>query len=766
MPSQHRRSLRTVFAGTAIALSVMRASPLTASAVPSAEAPHFVQVSASRYSLYVAVDAPYGFVLGLTAAGDVYSWGASTSGALGLGPAMLETHAPTKVDLSSVVPSGDHVIQVEAGATSVLALTDEGRVLAWGRNDFGQLGLDDTQNRFTPTEVPRENFQPAIPSGKKIIKITMGASDWAMALTNSGSATSGTVYAWGDNSHGQLGISSPSGTRPQVRADLPADIALIAAGSASGYAVTSGGALYSWGNNDEGQLNRGNTTSTTAPGVRTAGYGTDPIVKIAAGSQHVVAVTSFNEVYTWGANGNGQLGDNSTANRASAVNIASNFLSIDGGGSLAALAAGENHSVALTTSGTVISWGDNQYGQLGRGDHETRYTLRQAGGLPAVGNGAPVSAIAAGDYSTFAVSSTGGIYGTGVQGSFGDASLATIAPGDEWETFTEAFSFTAIRLGQLNGSVSVGPLNPTVGSTLTASVTGYPSSAYLTYQWLRNGTAIAGATAASYTVTDTDVDRALSVDVTVRGENYGSVAATSAAVAVGAAPTITTESLAPSKPGVLFLRQISASGSATVTFSSDDLPDWLRLDAATGELSGISPEQAGDTEFAVTATNMYGEASKTFTASIVPGDTEVLVLTPSSTEVHQGDTVEFTLAGYDGYGNLVGDVTVDTELSSSVASDVIDGNRITFPHASPHVITGEAYESATGSLQIEVIPASTGGGSPPSGGSGGSSQSGDLESTGGPDVWASTLALGAGMLLVGGTTLVLARRRAAHRTQR
>ncbi|MBN9612395.1 MAG: hypothetical protein J0H64_02830, partial [Actinobacteria bacterium] len=76
--------------------------------------------------------------------------------------------------------------------------------------------------------------------------------------------------------------------------------------------------------------------------------------------------------------------------------------------------------------------------------------------------------------------------------------------------------------------------------------------------------------------------------------------------------------------------------------------------------------------------------------------------------LHRGKIpIELIATAYDGYENLIGDVTAQTEFSSDVASDVIVGSTVTFPHASPHTITGITDEGTSGSVRIEVIPAAS-----------------------------------------------------------
>ena len=141
-------------------------------------------------------------------------------------------------------------------------------------------------------------------------------------------------------------------------------IVSVAAGYGHSLALTESGEVWAWGNNWYGQLGDGTTTDRYTP-VLVEGLG--DVVSIAAGYGHSLAFTESGEVWAWGDNGYGQLGDGTTTDRSIPVLV-------EGLGDVVSIAAGYYHSLALTASGEAWSWGNNYYGQLGDGTTTDHYT--------------------------------------------------------------------------------------------------------------------------------------------------------------------------------------------------------------------------------------------------------------------------------------------------------------------------------------------------------------------------------------------------------
>ena len=129
--------------------------------------------------------------------------------------------------------------------------------------------------------------------------------------------------------------------------------------------LTSDGKVFAWGENSSGQLGNGTTNDSTTPvavDMRGALSG-KTVTAIAAGSYHTLVLTSDGKVFAWGYNGWGQLGDGTTTHRTTAVAVDMSGALL--GKTVTAIAGGGGHTVALTSDGKVFAWGQNTYGQLG-----------------------------------------------------------------------------------------------------------------------------------------------------------------------------------------------------------------------------------------------------------------------------------------------------------------------------------------------------------------------------------------------------------------
>jgi alpha-tubulin suppressor-like RCC1 family protein len=284
-----------------------------------------------------------------------------------------------------------------AGATMhTCVVTGGGGAVCWGLNFSGQLGDGTTTNRTAPVAV-------SLPTGVVVTAITMGTSH-TCALTAAGG-----VLCWGDNFQGELGDGTTTNrSMPVAVSGLTSGVTAIAAGFEFTCAVTSGGGVVCWGFNNDGQLGNNTTTSNKTPVavVDSNGVAITAATAITAGASHACAVTSSGTVLCWGLNGQGQLGDNTTTSRSTALAVAGNWANV----TVTAVTASGLHTCALTGGGTVLCWGDNFYGQLGDGTTTNRL-------VPVVSGLAGVSRIAAGTYHTCGLTVAGGVFCWGNNGN-------------------------------------------------------------------------------------------------------------------------------------------------------------------------------------------------------------------------------------------------------------------------------------------------------------------------------------------------------------
>jgi len=290
----------------------------------------------------------------LTSTGGVKCWGWNADGQLGDG---TTTHRSTPVDVSGLT-SG--VTAPAAGSAHTCAVTNAGGVKCWGDNYWGQLGDGTTIDRYTPVDV----------SGlmSEVTALAAGGGH-TCALTSTGGAK-----CWGWNADGQLGDGTTTDrSTPVDVSGLTSGVTALAVGYLHTCAVTTAGGVKCWGDNYWGQLGDGTTTAHSTP-VDVSGL-TSGVTALAAGSAHTCAVTSTSGVKCWGANHRGQLGDGTTTARSTPVD-ASGLTS-----GVAVLAAGADHTCAVTSAGGVKCWGYNGYGQLGDGTTTARSTPVDVSGL-------------------------------------------------------------------------------------------------------------------------------------------------------------------------------------------------------------------------------------------------------------------------------------------------------------------------------------------------------------------------------------------------
>jgi len=272
---------------------------------------------------------------------------------------------------------------------------------------------DNTQGQLgnggnTNSLVPVAVGQGAVPAGVRLVQVAAGY-EYSLAL-----GSNGLVYAWGSNDNGQLGDGSTTARSSPVAVSLPAGVRIVqvAAGLFHSLALAADGTAYAWGYNYSGQL--GNNSTTDSPTPVAVGLGAMPtgtkLVQVAAGNRHSLALAADGTAYAWGSNGFGQLGNGGTGST-----LVPAAVTMPTGVRFVQVTTGQNHSLALAADGTAYAWGGNGNGQLGN-NSTTDSSTPVAVSLGAMPAGTKLVQLAGGDSHSLALAADGTAYAWGYNG--------------------------------------------------------------------------------------------------------------------------------------------------------------------------------------------------------------------------------------------------------------------------------------------------------------------------------------------------------------
>jgi alpha-tubulin suppressor-like RCC1 family protein len=244
-----------------------------------------------------------------------------------------------------------------------MVLTSDGDAFTWGYGFHGQLGHGNRGNQLVPKRVEGPTNVTDIAAG--------GYHSLAVG-------EGGAVYTWGFNGYGQLGLGDHGqGTERNVPTEVPGvnEVVTVAAGSFHSFALSRDGTVMACGKNGSGQLGLGDTvqsnTFTVVAGLR-------GVVDIDAGDDHSIAVTAEGGLYTWGTGRAMGHGGNDQTQCLVPTKVTGGGI---GEAMVVQVAAGHWHSMALTTTGELYSWGAGNRGQLGHGGKENLAVPRVVGGI-------------------------------------------------------------------------------------------------------------------------------------------------------------------------------------------------------------------------------------------------------------------------------------------------------------------------------------------------------------------------------------------------
>lgn len=389
----------------------------------------------------------------ITSNSVLWTWGNNDYGQLGTGNTDAQL-LPTKVP-------GDNWKHVVVGYNYTIALTNDGELYAWGSNEYGQLGQGNTIDLLVPTQIGTDSGWVAVDTQYyHCVALDSNRQIWTWGKNNYGALGSGgngdqwlpvqlvdgpqtyswneisagvdhtlaikddgTLWGWGNNKYGQLGLDesietqSPDFTvlelqpteiiiddenvpvQPVWSSDWLDDSITTLIGHDSNFYVTidSTGALWSWGSNDYGQL--GDGTKVTRYNPVQVGSDTD-WSQIAIGSNYTIALKTDGTLWGWGRNNHGQLGIGNNTDQSSPVRIGLAT-------TWAQVTCGEFHTLAIKANGTLWAWGNNNYNQLGTGDNVSYNQPTQ------IGSSTTWAQVRCSAYHTMAIRNNGTLWGWG-----------------------------------------------------------------------------------------------------------------------------------------------------------------------------------------------------------------------------------------------------------------------------------------------------------------------------------------------------------------
>ena len=295
---------------------------------------------------YGGVAAPTKVVAGtdhacvLTSAGTVWCWGRNGWGQAGV-------NGSTQWDPVQVAVGGT-VTQLAAGGSNTCAVLSDNSVRCWGQNNFGQLGIgsSDVSAHYTPEVVL------GIPASFTVSSIDIGTGHVCA------SSTTGDAWCWGRFMHGRLGTTATSNATSAARTGALSGLATDVSAGADHSCVVVGAGLMCFGRNhlsQSGQVN--NPLQFSTP---TAVTINGTVSRVSAGDAFTCVLMNTGAVQCFGSNAAGQLG------RGNAISLDATPGVVQGlSAGAVAIATGASHACAITPAGDVLCWGLNEFGQLG-----------------------------------------------------------------------------------------------------------------------------------------------------------------------------------------------------------------------------------------------------------------------------------------------------------------------------------------------------------------------------------------------------------------
>jgi alpha-tubulin suppressor-like RCC1 family protein len=382
------------------------------------------------------------YAIALSAKGDLYCWGFNWAGQVGNGSTNTQ---PKPVMVLANVASFKAVVD------TVAAITKNGDLYCWGGSGYGQVGNGKFANQTTPVKV--------LSNVASVTADSNDADDGAhvfnsQAVTVAAITTSGDLYCWGYNEFGQVG-NGQSGVdiNQATPVKVLSSVASVTFDKGTAFAVTTSGDLYAWGRNNNGQVGNGQSGEGLCQTTPAKVLSSVASVKVSVDT--TAAIATNGDLYCWGANSMGRVGNGASTLQATPVKVLSNVASATPGST----------STAITTNGDLYCWGYAELGQVGNGKHGLED--RQTTPAKIMSN---VASVAQTGTNTAAVTTSGDLYCWGTN-DWGHLGIGTIS----------AFEYTPVKVLSNVASVTLSGINA-AAITKTGDL----------YCWGENGTGKVG----------------------------------------------------------------------------------------------------------------------------------------------------------------------------------------------------------------------------------------------------------------------------------
>ncbi|EOD33191.1 hypothetical protein EMIHUDRAFT_202418 [Emiliania huxleyi CCMP1516] len=327
------------------------------------------------------------------------------------------------------LPAGERIVSLSAGELHLLVRTASGAVYAFADNAMGQLGRP-----LSASRLPYTAWQPYAlrwPGRSGGLAAAAAVDACAGRMHSAAVLASGEVFAWGDNGHGQCGVlpeETPMSVAPAelemldaplalpARVPLPEHATAVACGELHTLVLGASGAVYAFGDNGFGQLGARTEHAVETPlKVPLPLEKGEAVVGLAAAASHSLARTSGGRLLGWGDNTHGQLGEGRRGFTASAAAVP---LPLRAGEEVVEVAASSYHSAARTSGGRLLLWGDNSFGQLGAEASNASQVGEAHSSEPFGGVEFGAAALALGEYHTLALCNASHVWSFGYNGRY------------------------------------------------------------------------------------------------------------------------------------------------------------------------------------------------------------------------------------------------------------------------------------------------------------------------------------------------------------